>query len=80
MLAIKPFVWCIKLYKNYISPLTPTTCRYQPTCSTYALTALERFGLRKGGWMALKRIGRCHPWGNSGYDPVPKKTNTKEAE
>lgn len=54
-----------------ISPLKPATCRYTPTCSTYAVQAVNKFGPFKGGMMALKRIGRCHPWGDSGYDPVP---------
>jgi uncharacterized protein len=61
----------IWVYRNMISPLKPATCRYTPTCSAYALGAVNKFGPFKGGWMALKRIGRCHPWGGSGYDPVP---------
>ncbi|SIR32968.1 membrane protein insertion efficiency factor YidD [Pontibacter lucknowensis] len=59
------------VYRNMISPLKPATCRYTPTCSAYALGAVNKYGPFKGGWMALKRIGRCHPWGGSGYDPVP---------
>ena len=54
-----------------ISPLTPASCRYTPTCSAYAVQAVNRHGPFKGGWLALRRIGRCHPWGGSGYDPVP---------
>ncbi len=61
----------IWVYRNMISPLKPATCRYTPTCSAYALDAVNKYGPFKGGWMALKRIGRCHPWGGSGYDPVP---------
>ncbi|WP_299702997.1 membrane protein insertion efficiency factor YidD [uncultured Pontibacter sp.] len=61
----------IWVYRNMISPLKPATCRYTPTCSAYALGAVNKHGPFKGGWMALKRIGRCHPWGGSGYDPVP---------
>lgn len=61
----------IWVYRHMISPLKPATCRYSPTCSAYALGAVNKFGPFKGGWMALKRIGRCHPWGGSGYDPVP---------
>jgi putative membrane protein insertion efficiency factor len=61
----------VYFYKYYISPVTPASCRYVPTCSEYALQALEKHGPFKGGWMALKRILRCHPWGGSGYDPVP---------
>ena len=80
MRLTQPFIWIIKGYKKYISPLTPDTCRYTPTCSTYAMTALERYGLRKGGWLALKRIGSGNPFGGSGYDPVPEKTEAKEAD
>lgn len=68
-----PFLLIIKIYQLFISPLTPSTCRYHPTCSQYAKVALERFGLFKGGWLATKRIFSCHPWGGSGYDPVPEK-------
>lgn len=61
----------IKAYKYLISPMLPGACRYLPTCSEYAAQALKKHGLFKGGWLALKRIGSCHPWGGSGYDPVP---------
>lgn len=61
----------IRGYQLAISPWTPDACRYTPTCSSYALVALEQHGVLRGGWMALRRIGRCHPWGASGYDPVP---------
>lgn len=80
MAITKPFTWLIRGYQKYISPLTPSTCRYTPTCSSYAIIALERHGLRKGGWLAIKRIGSCNPFGGSGYDPVPEKTDTKEAK
>ncbi|WP_344925783.1 membrane protein insertion efficiency factor YidD [Aquimarina addita] len=69
---ILPFVGLVKLYQKIISPLTPATCRYQPTCSHYTVEALEKHGLWRGGWLAIKRIGSCHPWGGSGYDPVPR--------
>lgn len=62
----------IQLYRILISPLFPPRCRFQPTCSQYALTAIERFGLITGGAMATKRILRCHPWHIGGYDPVPQ--------
>ncbi|MBD2149639.1 membrane protein insertion efficiency factor YidD [Pseudanabaena sp. FACHB-1277] len=62
----------IQLYRILISPLFPPRCRFQPTCSQYALTAIERFGLITGGTMATKRILRCHPWHIGGYDPVPQ--------
>lgn len=58
-------------YKYLISPLLPSACRYTPTCSVYAMEALRLYGPIKGGWLAIKRISRCHPWGGSGYDPVP---------
>lgn len=61
----------IWVYRNMISPLTPASCRYTPTCSQYAVDAVNKYGPFKGGWLALKRIGRCHPWGGGGYDPVP---------
>ena len=63
----------VKWYQRAISPLTPPSCRYTPTCSAYAIEALERFGAIKGGFLTVKRILRCHPWGGSGYDPVPEK-------
>lgn len=64
-------VFPIKVYRRAISPLFPPTCRFYPTCSAYALTAIERHGVVRGGWLALRRIGRCHPWNPGGYDPVP---------
>ena len=63
----------ITIYKYVISPLLGPKCRYLPTCSSYALEAIEVHGALKGGWLGVKRIFRCHPWGDSGYDPVPKK-------
>ncbi|TVZ25699.1 hypothetical protein JM83_0628 [Gillisia sp. Hel_I_86] len=66
-----PFVILVKFYQKAISPLTPATCRYTPSCSQYTLVALEKYGIFKGGWMSLKRIASCNPWGSSGHDPVP---------
>lgn len=61
----------IKAYQRFISPLFRPSCRFTPTCSSYAVAAIERHGPFRGGWLALKRIGRCHPWNPGGYDPVP---------
>lgn len=70
-----PFVVLIKIYQWFISPLVPKNCRYEPTCSSYMVEALQTHGPIKGMWLGLKRIGRCHPWGGEGYDPVPPKNN-----
>lgn len=61
----------VKFYRACISPLFPPICRFTPTCSAYAIEALRKYGPVKGLWLAVKRICRCHPWGGSGYDPVP---------
>lgn len=66
-----PFIALIRCYQYCISPLKPQTCRYSPTCSSYSLEAVKKYGPVKGLWLAIKRISRCHPWGGSGYDPVP---------
>lgn len=70
-LLSKVMLALIAIYRTCISPLTPPACRYTPTCSQYAQEAIKKYGPFKGGWLALKRILRCHPWGGSGYDPVP---------
>lgn len=70
-IAIAPLVGLVRFYQVCISPLKPASCRFTPTCSQYALEALRKYGPFKGSWLALRRILRCHPWGGSGYDPVP---------
>ena len=66
-----PLIALVKLYQLCISPFTPPSCRFTPTCSQYALQALEKYGALKGGWLALRRILRCNPLHKGGYDPVP---------
>lgn len=61
----------IRFYQKFISPLTPPSCRYTPTCSQYAVEALRKHGPLKGMYLAVRRLLRCHPWGGHGYDPVP---------
>ena len=61
----------IRAYRLLISPVTGPACRFEPSCSSYALEAVDRHGAAKGSWLALRRFGRCHPWGGSGYDSVP---------
>lgn len=68
---IFPFIFLIKIYQYIISPLTPASCRYQPTCSNYSIEAFRKHGLFRGLYLSVKRILSCHPWGGSGYDPVP---------
>ncbi len=63
----------IRFYKAFVSPLLPPACRYTPTCSEYAYEAIARFGALKGGWLATKRVLRCHPLAKGGHDPVPEK-------
>jgi putative membrane protein insertion efficiency factor len=72
---LRPLRWLligiIRFYQLAISPMLPSACRYNPTCSQYSIDALKKHGILKGLWLSAKRIGRCHPWGGSGYDPVP---------
>lgn len=65
------FLLLIRAYQYVLSPLLPNSCRFVPTCSQYGVEALKKHGPFRGGWLTLKRISRCHPWGGSGYDPVP---------
>ncbi|MCA6472617.1 MAG: membrane protein insertion efficiency factor YidD [Chitinophagaceae bacterium] len=72
-IIVLPFIASVKVYQYGISPLMGPKCRYTPTCSQYTVTALQRHGLFKGGWLAIKRISSCRPGGGEGYDPVPEK-------
>lgn len=69
--VVAPAIWLIKGYQLVLSPMRPPTCRFYPSCSAYALTALERFGLIRGSWLAARRLLRCHPWNPGGVDHVP---------
>ena len=71
VLAGYSFIAIIKIYQYLISPLTGASCRYTPTCSQYGVEAVQKYGAFKGGWLTLKRIASCNPWGGHGYDPVP---------
>ena len=66
-----PLMGLVWIYRTLISPLIGANCRFQPTCSEYAMEALKTHGGLRGGLLTIRRIGRCHPWGGSGYDPVP---------
>ncbi|WP_394348028.1 membrane protein insertion efficiency factor YidD [Mesohalobacter halotolerans] len=72
-ILVFPFLVLIKIYQYLISPLTAGSCRFQPTCSHYSYEALQKHGLLKGLRLSVIRISKCHPWGKSGYDPVPDK-------
>ena len=78
------FIILIKFYKKFISPILPSSCRFYPTCSSYSLEAIEKYGAIKGGWLAIKRISKCHPFHKGGFDPVPEilssKSFTKNSE
>ncbi|MFI3278176.1 MAG: membrane protein insertion efficiency factor YidD [Rikenellaceae bacterium] len=70
-ILISPLLLLVFIYRRCISPFTPPSCRFTPTCSQYAVEALQKHGLIKGSYLTIRRILRCHPWGGSGYDPVP---------
>ncbi len=74
----KLFILPIRLYQWILSPWLGQNCRHQPTCSQYAIEAIEQWGVFKGLWLGIKRISKCHPWGTHGYDPVPKQPNKPE--
>ncbi len=70
-LLSKLLIGFVRLYQAFLSPLLGAKCRFTPTCSAYSIEAIKKHGPRKGLWLAIKRILSCHPWGKSGYDPVP---------
>ena len=72
-----PLIVSIKIYQLFISPIIGQNCRYIPTCSEYSTECLKKFGLIKGIFLSFKRISKCHPWGDNGYDPVPNKVKEK---
>lgn len=71
----KLFIFPVKVYKLVISPLLPNACRFYPSCSQYTIEAIQEWGVLKGISLGAKRLSKCHPWGSSGHDPVPKKSN-----
>ena len=79
---MKPARWLmvrvVRGYQLLVSPLIGNNCRYQPTCSQYCIEAIERFGVWRGSWLTLRRLARCHPWGGSGYDPLPGSDETPD--
>ena len=76
----KLLIWLIRLYQRAISAKTPPSCRFTPTCSAYAIEAIQRFGVIRGTGLAVWRILRCNPWGRHGYDPVPEKKPRKSSK
>ena len=72
-----PIIVIIKFYQFFISPILGQNCRYLPTCSEYSIQSIKKFGIFKGTFLSLKRISKCHPWGNHGYDPVPNDAREK---
>ena len=78
--AVGAAVGLVRAYQIVLSPWLGRTCRHSPSCSAYAIEALRRFGVLRGGWLTLKRIGRCHPWGTGGHDPVPAAAEADPSE
>ncbi|MHC4779521.1 MAG: membrane protein insertion efficiency factor YidD [Planctomycetota bacterium] len=66
-----PLILLVRAYQMFLSPLLPPCCRYSPTCSAYFIEAVQKYGALKGGWLGIKRLSRCHPFGGYGEDPVP---------
>lgn len=76
---IFPFVFLVRIYQTAISPFTLSACRFEPTCSSYMIEALQKHGLFYGGFLGIKRILSCHPWGKTGYDPVPSSPQSSQS-
>ena len=76
-IVIFPFILIIRAYQLVISPMLGSNCRFMPTCSEYTMGSLKEYGLVKGTFLSIKRIGKCHPWGGHGYDPIPTKMEKK---
>ena len=72
-------IGAVRVYQLAISSWTPSSCRFTPSCSAYAIEAIEAHGALRGGWLTVRRLGRCHPWGGHGYDPVPGEHKGGEA-
>ena len=79
-IVIFPFIFIIRAYQLVISPMLGSNCRFMPTCSEYAMGSLKEYGLVKGTFLSIKRIGKCHPWGGHGYDPIPTKMEKNNYE
>jgi len=77
-ITVYPLIGLVKFYQAAISPYLGSSCRYTPTCSQYTIEALQQHGLLVGGWLSIRRITSCHPWGGQGYDPVPTKEELKK--
>jgi putative membrane protein insertion efficiency factor len=79
-LVALPLIWLVRIYQLVLAPLEAPSCRFYPSCSAYAITALERYGPLKGTWLAVRRLLRCHPWNPGGVDHVPEKALTRPLE
>lgn len=75
-LLTRTLIGGVRIYRRGISPFLPPSCRFEPTCSAYAVEALQKHGAAHGSWLTLRRLARCHPFGGSGYDPVPEPDET----
>ena len=75
-----PLILLIRGYQLIVSPILGSNCRFMPTCSEYAIESLKAYGLIKGAFLTIKRIGKCHPWGSNGYDPIPNKIEKNKYE